>query len=195
MTLRGDRQRTIVGIAGPPGTGKSTLVRRIVAELPTGTRAAVISMDGYHLSGTVLRALDRESRKGAIDTFDSTGFAVLMERLRMRASATVYAPDFDHRMGEPIAASIAVPEDVDIVVTEGNYLLADEPQWKRARTAIDEVWYLRTPHETRLEQLIARHVATGKSAEAAIAWANGSDENNARLIERTAADADLIIDA
>ncbi len=188
-------RRTIVGIAGPPGTGKSTLVRQILDELPAGTHAVTVPMDGFHLSNVILRSLDREGRKGAIDTFDATGFAVLMERLRLQDGDPVYAPDFDHRLGEPIAASIVVPEDATIVLTEGNYLLSDQPPWTRARAAMDQVWYLRTPRETRMERLIARHIASGKTPEAAAEWAHGSDERNAILIERSAAAADLILDA
>jgi pantothenate kinase len=151
-------------------------------------------MDGYHLSNEVLRTLGREGRKGAIDTFDAEGFAVLLERLRARTGETVYAPHFDHGVGEPIAASVAIPASVDIVLVDGNYLLADGPEWERARAVMDEVWYLETPHDIRLERLIARHVATGKSPEMAIAWANGSDQDNARLIAATAARAQLIVE-
>lgn len=188
-------RRTIIGITGPPGTGKSTLVRQIVNELPAEARAAVVPMDGFHFSTAILRSLGRESRKGAIDTFDAAAFAVLMERLRTQTGGPVYAPDFDHGIGEPIAASIVVPEDAVIVLTEGNYLLSDQASWKRARAVLDEVWYLRTPRQTRIERLIARHVASGKSLEAATEWANGSDERNARLIAQSARNADLILNA
>lgn len=195
LALATGGRRTTVGIAGPPGTGKSTLAAQVIAALPAGTRVAVVPMDGYHLSNRVLRDLDRSSRKGAIDTFDATGFAVLLERLRLRDGDTVYAPDFDHAAGEPVSASIAIQDDIDIVITEGNYLLADTGPWRRARAAMDEVWYLRTPQRTRLERLVARHIATGKSPEAAVAWANGTDEDNARVIAPTAPHADLIVDA
>ena len=40
--------RAILGIAGPPAAGKSTLAERLTSDL--GPRAALLPMDGYHLS-------------------------------------------------------------------------------------------------------------------------------------------------
>lgn len=183
--------RTIVGVAGPPGTGKSTLVQRLVAALPV--HAAVVPMDGFHLSNAVLDARNLRDRKGAIDTFDAAGFAVLMQRIRNRDEDVVYAPDFDHGTGEPIAASIAIPRDCDIVLVEGNYLGVAADPWSKARAVMDELWYLETPRELRVSRLIDRHVATGKTVEAATRWTLGSDEHNAVLVSETARNADLII--
>lgn len=183
--------RTIVGLAGPPGTGKSTLVRRLVAALPG--HAAVVPMDGFHLSNAVLDARNLRDRKGAIDTFDAAGFAVLMQRIRDRDEDVVYAPDFDHGTGEPIAASIPIPRDCDIVLVEGNYLGVAADPWSKARAVMDELWYLETPRELRVSRLIDRHVATGKTVEAATRWTLGSDERNAILVSETARNADLIV--
>ncbi|AWK70425.1 nucleoside/nucleotide kinase family protein [Rhodococcus oxybenzonivorans] len=193
LGLRVQGQRLIVGVTGPPGTGKSTLVTEVAAALPRRVRTVVVPMDGFHLSNTVLRALGSADRKGAVDTFDDAGFAVLLERLRSRDEDVVYAPDFDHAFGDPVAASIAVPRAVDVVFTEGNYLLAASGAWPRARSVMDEVWYLDTPRELRLARLIDRHRAAGKSGPAAHAWAHGTDEINATMVAETRGRADLII--
>lgn len=113
--------RAVLGIAGAPGAGKSTLARRVVAavdeRLGDGT-AVQVPMDGFHLSNAALDALGRHDRKGAVDTFDADGYVALVRRL-VAADSTVWAPDFDRRIDEPVAGSIAVPPTARLVVSEG----------------------------------------------------------------------------
>jgi pantothenate kinase len=92
-----------------------------------------------------------------------------------------------------VAASIAVPASASLVITEGNYLLADTPEWKDVRAQLDEVWFMDTPPAVRLARLVGRHVEFGMERGAAEAWASGPDEANARLIEATRPAADRII--
>ncbi|HVX43659.1 MAG TPA: nucleoside/nucleotide kinase family protein [Mycobacteriales bacterium] len=187
-SLAGPRERVILGLTGVPGAGKSTLAADLAEAL--GSDAIVVPMDGFHLGNRVLREQNSESRKGAIDTFDVAGYRVLLERLRARAE-TVYAPMYVRDYEETIAASITVEPSVPIVITEGNYLLAEG--WERVRALLDEVWYVEVDEELRLERLIDRHIRFGKPPEQAIAWATGSDERNARLIRSTREQADLIV--
>ena len=113
--------RRILGLAGCPGAGKSTLARVIVAEMP-GTAIAV-PMDGFHLANSVLQQFGRTARKGAPDTFDVDGYVALLARLRTDSTSTIYAPEFRRNVEEPVAAAIVVSPAVRLVVTEGNYLL------------------------------------------------------------------------
>ncbi|RIJ76174.1 nucleoside/nucleotide kinase family protein [Nakamurella silvestris] len=193
LSLRVPGRRVIIGVTGPPGTGKTTLINAVLAALPAEVSAAGVPMDGFHLSNRVLDALGRSDRKGAIDTFDAGGYALLLERLRRRDEDVVYAPDFDHGAGDPVAASVSVGREVEVVFTDGNYLLSDTGPWLQARAVMDEVWYLDTPDELRLSRLITRHVQAGKSPDAASAWARGTDEANAVVVARTRAHADLIL--
>jgi pantothenate kinase len=82
---------------------------------------------------------------------------------------------------------------VAVVVTEGNYLLLDEPGWIDARRAIDEVWFLDLPDDVRVERLVRRHQEFGKTPADARAWATGSDQHNAVVVERGRERADLVI--
>ena len=107
-------------IAGPPGGGKSTVARAVVAEL--GERARLVPMDGFHLAQPELVRLGRRDRMGAPDTFDAAGYAALLQRLRSD-EPVVYAPEFRREIEEPIAGAIAIPKTAPLVVTEGNYLL------------------------------------------------------------------------
>ena len=185
-------RRALLGIVGAPGSGKSTFAACLREILGPGS-AVVIPMDGFHLGNTIIDGTPLKDRKGAIDTFDVGGYLTLLQRLARADEAVVYAPEFRRSIDEPVAASIAVPADVPLVITEGNYLLAEEPQWRKVRAQLDEVWYLDTPPALRLSRLVDRHILFGKDRATAEAWAQGTDETNARLIEATRHAADRII--
>ncbi|MFJ7586652.1 nucleoside/nucleotide kinase family protein [Streptomyces sp. NPDC097617] len=187
-------ERRILGIAGPPGAGKSTLAARIADGLGP-ERAVVVPMDGFHLARAELDRLGRADRKGAPDTFDAAGYVALLRRLRAPQGPTVYAPAFDRSLEEPIAGSIPVAPDVPLVITEGNYLLHDAGEWGSVRPLLDAAWYLAPAEDLRLDRLIERHVRHGKDPAYARAWVARSDEPNARLVARGRHRADLVLDA
>jgi pantothenate kinase len=178
--------RAILGIAGAPGGGKSTLAASLVAAL--GANAVLVPMDGFHLAQQELVRQGIRDRMGAPHTFDTAGFAALLRRLRA-AEETVYAPAFRREIEEPIAGAIAVPPDVPLVVTEGNYLLL----WDEVRPLLDEAWYVEMDEETRLRWLIARHVEFGKTPAEAEAWVMRSDQANAEVVASTRGRADLVV--
>lgn len=183
--------RRIVGIAGCPGAGKSTLAAGLVAEHPD--THALVPMDGYHLANEQLRRLGRADRKGAPDTFDVEGYVALLERLRENPGETVFAPRFDRRIEEPIANAVAVEPHHTTVITEGNYLLHDDGGWERVRPLLDECWYVDCSYPVRIVRLIARHIEHGRTGSAAAAWVRDVDEPNARLVRSKMEVADVII--
>jgi pantothenate kinase len=183
-------RRAVLGIAGPPGAGKSTLAGLLVSEL--GPVAALVPMDGFHLAQVELGRLGRAARKGAPDTFDVHGYAALLARLRSEMRETVYAPAFRRDLEEPIAGAIPVAPTVALVVTEGNYLL-DGPPWDRARALMDEVWYVELDEQVRTSRLIARNLAHGRSPDEARQWVAGVDQPNAARVEKGRAGADFIV--
>jgi pantothenate kinase len=192
QALAGSGGRRILGIAGAPGAGKSTVARRLVAQLGDG--AVLVGMDGYHLAQAELRRLGRVERKGAPDTFDAAGYVALLRRLRTPDAEIVYAPEFRRAIEEPIAGAVPVPPSTPLVITEGNYLLLDIPPWSAVRELLDEVWFLAPDERTRRAWLFARHQRYGRTAEQAAERTTGSDERNARLVALTALRADLILD-
>lgn len=188
-----DRERVIIGIAGAPGAGKSTLAEQVLAAF--GPDGALVAMDGFHLAQRVLTVRDLGAVKGAPETFDADGYLALLERLaRPQDGRTVYAPEFRRSIEEPIAGAVPVPPNVRAVVTEGNYLLLDSPPWNRVRSLVREIWFLDTAETLRVDRLVRRHVEFGRTLAAAQERVlRGSDGRNAALVTSTRSGADLIL--
>lgn len=184
-------ERAILGIAGAPGSGKSTLAARVCEAV--GPRAVVVPMDGFHLADVVLEALGLRARKGAPETFDAFGYAALLGRLRHNADPVVYAPAFERSLEQPLGAAIAVAAEARLIITEGNYLLLDEPGWCDVRPLLDESWYCEVDDGLRRSRLVDRHVRFGKSAAAAAAWVESVDDPNAEFIALTRGSADHVV--
>jgi pantothenate kinase len=195
--------RAVLGIAGAPAAGKTTLAEELVAALAPapppglapGAWVAHVPMDGFHLADSELDRLGRRDRKGAPDTFDVLGYAALLRRLLEDRDDVIYAPGFERVIEQPIAGAIPVERPARLIISEGNYLLLDQPGWNSVRQLFAEVWYAELDRPERLRRLIERHVRFGKDESAAIAWATGTDERNALLIAATRDRADLIVPA
>lgn len=177
-------RRILIGIAGAPGAGKSTFAARLAAR----TGGTVLPMDGFHLPQARLVELGRRERMGAPDTFDVDGFVGLLRALR--GPGTVRAPRFDRDIEEPVPDAISIEPEARILIVEGNYLL----HWEAVPPLLDATVFVHLDDATRRERLIARHIASGKTPEAARAWALGPDEANARLVAPGGARADLVLE-
>lgn len=178
----------ILGIAGAPGAGKSTLA----AALAERVHGVVLPMDGFHLPQARLVELGRRDRMGAPDTFDIDGFVQVLRDLHV-SGGPVFAPGFDRETEEPVPDAIAIQPEVPLVVVEGNYLLLSTGGWERVTPELDVTVFLELERSIRQQRLIERHVRFGKSREDATAWALGTDERNALLIEATASRADHVL--
>ncbi|MDA2894573.1 nucleoside/nucleotide kinase family protein [Mycolicibacterium sp. BiH015] len=188
--------RAVLGIAGNPGAGKSTLATALLTAIEERRGpgwAAHVPMDGFHLADVQLTRLGMSDRKGAPETFDAAGYAHLLERVRQNTDGDIYAPGFDRNLEQPLAAAVVVPSSARLVITEGNYLLLNRPEWRRARQAMDRVWFIVTDDQIRIDRLVARHVEFGKLPDAARAWVTDVDERNAELVSSTAGDADRVV--
>lgn len=196
LDLATGRSRVVVGFTGPPGAGKTTVARRATRELADRVGAAhagYLPMDGFHLATPMLHLLGRTERRGAPDTFDVDGFVATLRRAATPGTE-VYTPDFDHTLGEPIAASSLIADTARIVVVEGNYL-GFNGSWAPVRGLLDRLWFVDLPDAIRHERLLARHVATGRSVDDALAWIRTVDDPNAALIRTTRDRCDGTLDA
>ncbi len=180
--------RWVLGITGPPGSGKSSLASRVVDR--AGAVACVAPMDGFHRSNDELEAMGMLELKGVPASFDAESFVAHLERLR--GPGAVPWPTFDRSREETVSGGRMIGRNVQLVVVEGNYLLLDDPPWNRVRQLVDEVWYLDAPEEDLIPRLRARH-ELARTPEDAWAKIQSTDLPNARLVAATRHRADVVV--
>lgn len=192
-----DGARTIIGISGPPASGKSTLAESVVQRLNRESdrevsEAALLPMDGYHLDNRLLESRGLLARKGAPETFNAHGFCEAVKRLSS-AKRETFHPKFDRQMDLSIAQSIVIHPDTPIVVVEGNYLLLRTEPWSSLRDVFDATVFVCPTHDEILDRLKQRWTKHGLDAEAAMVRARGNDLPNAELIMRESCEADMTL--
>lgn len=189
-TLSPKARRIMIGVAGPPAAGKSTLAELLVDRLNEHNNAALVPMDGYHLDNEALDALDLRERKGAPQTFDAESFVSLVRKISQTNDAVSYAT-FDRTNDRTVPESASVAADTNIVVVEGNYLLLDREPWSQLPALFDLSVFIRPSIETLEERLIERWLSYGFDQTAAEKKALSNDIPNARTILDNSVQADM----
>jgi len=137
-TIKGsDNRPFVIGIAGPPGSGKSVLSRIFVQMLAShGVSCTVLPADGFHLKNKYLRkksALIEGRRfslheiKGAKETYDALGLLRCLEKLE--TEQPFYWPVYLRTLHEPVARGVFVSRRDTSYIVEGNYLFVDRHPW------------------------------------------------------------------
>jgi pantothenate kinase len=192
--LKAKRQgvRRVIAIAGAPASGKSTLADSLVRELVNaGCSSQLVPMDGFHLHNPILAERGLLDRKGSPQTFDVGGLLQLVSHLGN--AHELYYPVFDRSHDISIAGAGYIKSACDPVVIEGNYLLMKAPIWQDLAAYWDMSVMLNCSMDILETRLIQRWQDLGLTPENARARAELNDLPNARLVQQTAATADLVI--
>lgn len=187
--------RVIAAIAGPPGSGKSTVAEHLCARLNRDTEgsAAILPMDGYHLDDTLITPLGLRPRKGIPETFDPDGLYHMLVRLRANTEPRVAVPVFDRDIEISRAGARYIPASVRVVIVEGLYLLLKQAPWPRLRPLFDLAVMVAVPGAVLHQRLTARWTGYGLSAAEVDQKVKGNDLPNGRLVRTESADADYIL--
>jgi pantothenate kinase len=190
-------QRTIVAIAGPPGSGKSTIAARIVDELNCSESgsAAVLGMDGFHYDDLVLNERRLRARKGAPETFDVAGLQHLLGRLRHNSEAEIAVPVFDRAIEISRAGARIIPRSARFVIVEGNYLLLKPVPWANLLRYYDMTVCLQVDDNVLRERLETRWRLLGFDPDQIQAKVVQNDLANARLVRSQSQNPDFFIRA
>ena len=173
--------RRLLALAGPPGCGKTTLASALCHRLTLQRRrAVVVPMDGFHLDNEVLAERGLLARRGAPETFDAQGFLRMARALK--AGEEVVAPRFDRARDIAIAGAVVVPQDAEVVILEGNYLLFDEDPWRDLAPLWDISVWLDVPLPDLRARLIQRWLSLNHSRATATRRAEGNDLPNAQRV-------------
>ena len=193
--VRSDTTRPfLLGVAGPPATGKSTLAGRLADDLAQshGLVATPCPMDGFHLPNARLDALGLGAMKGRIDTFDAEALLAAMQRLV--AGEAFWWPAYSRTCHEPEAEGVRITGREDVCVVEGNYVLADAPVWRDVARLFALRVFIDAPDEVLCARLLARHRAGGSEPDEARAKIARTDLPNARSIRAGKSAAGVVID-
>lgn len=201
LTLRKCPNRVLVSVAGVPGAGKTTLVKKLAAELSAKHRikTQILPQDGFHYYRSELLKFDDPQtaidRRGAPFTFNAAKYVETVKQTIQKPYKDVYAPSFDHSIKDPKENDICISSDVAVVLLEGNYVnLKDEP-WCELNKIVDEKWFITTDLELVRKRLIARHLEAGiaSTPEEAMARADLNDLKNGDYILKHSFPSDLEI--
>ena len=187
--------RLLIGIAGPPGAGKSTSAERLEQLLNASgqCRAAVLQMDGYHYDDAVLIERGLRARKGAPETFDVAGFRHMLERLKRNGEAEVAVPVFDRSLEIARAGARMIPQDINLLIVEGNYVLLDQSPWNSLKPLFDVSVNIRVPEAVLRQRLYDRWQGLGIPAEEIPAKVEANDLPNGLLVLNNSFRADFVL--
>jgi pantothenate kinase len=186
------RSRILIALAGPPGSGKSTVAAQVVGRLNTSSStshpfALVLPMDGFHLTRATLQAMPNSeeaiARRGVYWTFDGKGVVDLVTALHLTRNdldKAHTAPSFDHDLKDPVEAAILINSDVQVIILEGNWLLFNEDPWSAISGLVDDTWFVDVDPALALERVARRHIQSGieTSWEQALNRATNNDMVN-----------------
>ena len=158
--------RIAIGIAGGPGTGKSTLATEIVTMLNATHpgSAQLVPMDGFHIRHARLEAMGQTDFKGAPYTFEGAAFVSFLHHLK-GARTAVSGPGYSRKIEDVVEDAFTVGPDVRVLVVEGNYLLLTEGPFAGVRPLLDYAVFIDVPRDLVEARLLRRHAEEGLFSE------------------------------
>lgn len=191
------RHRFLVGIIGPPASGKSTLAEKLpgVINQQLGQKVAThFNMDGYHFHNDQLFKKGIHPHKGAHFTFDVQAFIEKLVEIK-EVHQDVLCPIYDRSLHNPTPDAHTIKATDRIVIVEGNYLLLSVFPWIGIRFILNYSIFLTIDESTQFQRLMDRHTSTGKTAPEAEAKIYRTDLPNSTLILKDIDRADFVYDS
>lgn len=141
----------IIGIAGGTGSGKTTVVKKIISELPKG-QVSVLSQDNYYKDNTGLSMKERDAIN--YDHPNSIDFDLLIEHIKSLKSGNdidqpVYSYALHNRLDEK-----TYTRATKVIVVEGILIYAVQA----LRELFDVRLFVDTPSDERLIRRIRRDI-------------------------------------
>ncbi len=183
------RQRILVYLAAPPGTGKSTLALLLekLSQMGEGIeQVQAIGLDGFHYPASYIagHSVERDGRivpmaevKGCPETFDVKR---LRDKLQAVKTGDVRWPVYDRRRHDVVDEVITVRRK--IILLEGNWLLFREAGWQDIYSFADYTLFIAARPVDLRERLIQRKIRGGMTQQEAERFYEVSDRRNVDLV-------------
>ena len=178
----------IIGIAGGTGSGKTTVVRKIISSLPAG-EVAVLPQDCYYRNNPHIPLAER--RKMNYDEPASIEWELLVKHLaEMREGHAIEMPTYDMLTCARMPETVHV-EPKPVIIIEGIMTLLN----KKLREMMDLKIFVDTDPDERLIRNIRRDVVErGRTVEMVIdRYLDVLKPMHEQFIEPTKKYADLIV--
>ena len=152
----------IIGIAGGTGSGKTTVVRKLIERLPKG-EVTVIPLDSYYNDSSDVPPEDRQ--KINFDHPDAFEWSLISNHLQsLKAGQAIEQPVYDYITSTRSTETVHV-EPNDIVIVEG-ILTLHNPE---LREQMDLKVFVDADPDDRLVRVIKRDIVErGRTVEAVI---------------------------
>ena len=178
----------IIGIAGGTGSGKTTVVNKILSSFPAG-EVAVIPQDSYYKDSSHIPPEDRS--KINFDEPDAIEWSLLVEHLRqLKKGNAIEMPTYSYLTCTRQEETVSV-KPCDVVIVEGILVLTDPV----LRQMMDVNCFVDADADDRLIRVIARDcIERGRTPQMVIdRYEEVLKPMHCRYIEPCKRYADLII--
>jgi uridine kinase len=179
----------IIGIAGGTGSGKTTVVKKVVDSFPGG-EVAVIPQDSYYKDSGHLPMEERQ--KLNFDHPDAIDFELLVEQLQqLREGKTIQQPTYSYITCTRSTTETVTVHPADIIIVEGILIFTCE----KLRKLLDIMVFVDADADDRLLRVISRDIIErGKTVEATmIRYQDTLKPMHNQFIEPTKRYADIIV--
>ncbi len=141
----------VVGIAGGTGSGKTTVVNRILERLPED-KVTLLPQDAYYKDNSQLKLEDRQEVN--FDHPDSVEFSLLIEQLtQLKAGKTVHRPIYSYLTCTRSEETVRI-EPRQVTILEGILILTSE----ELRKLIDVKVFVDADADDRLSRVVSRDI-------------------------------------
>lgn len=178
----------IIGIAGGTGSGKTTVVNKIINSLPAG-EVAVMPQDSYYKDSSHIPPEERS--KINFDEPDAIEWTLLVKHLeQLKAGQPIEMPTYSYITCTRQAETVTV-RPADVVIVEGILVLTDPS----IRNMLDIKVFVDADPDDRLIRVIARDcIERGRTPEIVInRYQDVLKPMHSRYIEPSKRYADLIV--
>ena len=178
----------IIGIAGGTGSGKTTVVKKLIEQLPKG-EVAVLSQDSYYKDNSHLPLEERQ--KINFDHPKSIEFELLIDHLKkLKSGKPIEEPVYSYLSCTREKETKKI-EPKEVVIVEGILILTNE----KLRNLFDIKIFVYADDDDRLGRVISRDMLErGRSVEKVLQrYSKSVKPMHLQFIEPSKIYADLII--